>query len=175
MHYIHAEFYDYISSTAFSEHEIGLISDRLLKDIFYSTDTSIKTLIDEERKVSNILFPPEAANPRREYLLDILRASNALNRLPLTDSQLQNLKSWVDANIKDLDISSNIEWWSGKGPIFSHLIRITVALHSLSCFKVDINALESSFDSIISKKDLFHPIVIEFKNRLEVSKRFYFK
>lgn len=153
---------------------MNLIIDTLLKDLFYKNVSSIKELIDEEREVSNILFPPEAANPRREALLDILRASNAFCRLQLKTHQLEALKSWLDKNVSDLSCcSDSIEWWSGKGPIFSHLMRISVSIYSLSRFGIDITASESKFHHILSKNVLIHPIITKFLDNFEVSKKVY--
>ena len=116
-------------------------------------------MIEQELHVSNILFPPESANPRRESLVDIQRASKALRNLPLNSSQLNLLFEWLKDNIQQ--ISYNIGWWSGKGPIFSHLIRIFAALDNLSFRHMDTESLSGQLSDILSSKDTFHPIIIQ--------------
>lgn len=115
-------------------------------------------MINESRQIANILFPPEEANPRREHLVDILRATRVLVRLPLSGYQLNDLKSWMEKNVCELINCQNIEWYSGKGPIFSHLVRLLAAVNILSCFQVDIIASESIFRQLFSQID-FHPVL----------------
>jgi hypothetical protein len=130
-----------------------------MADLFFGADYSVSELIEAERQISNILFPAEAANPRRESFIDIIRGSNALRRLPLTDRKLEDLKLWMEKNLCDLNGCPNMEWFSGKGPIFSHLVRLLAARHILSSFQVDVTSSESLIYQLFSQMDLCHPVL----------------
>jgi hypothetical protein len=130
-----------------------------MTDIFFAADYSVSELVEAERQISNILFPAEVANPRRESLVDIIRGSNALRSLPLTGRKLEDLKLWMEKNLRDLNGCPNMEWFSGKGPIFSHLVRLLAARHILSSFQVDITSSESLIHQLFSQMNLCHPVL----------------
>ena len=135
--------------------------------------TSLKRLIHEEMNLSKILFPPEADNPRREKMVDILNASNALKSLPLTTVQLQGLERWLEYNVENWDINSNIEWWSGKGPIFAHLLVCLSVIENLKHRNVDVRKAENKF-KIVSHDGIFHNIITEFQDITSLWKKMFF-
>lgn len=147
--------YNYFSATKLPRESLNLIQARLLDTIV--TQDTISACIESERTFSNILFPPEPANPRREFFKDILLTLDPLSKTRLNGDHLDKMQMFVQMNL-ETGREEDLGVWSGRPLVFAHLVRILACVYILSIHGRSFIQWQENLEKMAACRGM-HPII----------------